>query len=204
MPVRLALGLGVLAKLGGGDGQAHAIGDGGGVVDGLAGLAVFALRIQRLARRLAHLARGAAAEQLGRDHRDEIDDAAHRLERQDDPQPVHLAMGAHHVDAQGDRDQERQADQRQRQREHGRPRDVFLVFLARVRGRQPRAPNNRLFPRKRGPKLTLNLSRWPNACPTAAWIPAFAGKIGERDQSSLAGLRGSALGAGARRITSAW
>ena len=59
------------------------------------------------------------------------------------------------------------------------PRDVWIVFPARVRGRQPHEPNTRPYPRKRGPKLTFNLSRWPNLSPLAAWIPAFAGRIGE-------------------------
>ncbi len=123
-------GLLVTAELGGGDGEAHLVVDGGGEVVGGLGVAVGAGRVQRLARGAADLAGGGAADQLGEDDGEEIDQGADGGEHhQDDPDPEDLLARTHHVDAHPDeeghdRDEARQAEGEQ-QAHSGAPLDPW-------------------------------------------------------------------------------
>ncbi len=126
-----ALGLVPFAELAGGGGQTHAVVDRGAVVHRLSGGAVVAGGIEGLARLLAGLARGGPLDDRGHQDGQEIDQPADRLEHQDDHQPVHLAARAHHVDAEQDREQERQAKEWQRQAHLGFPNPPHRLLTKR-------------------------------------------------------------------------
>ncbi len=115
------LGFLVPAEFGRRGAQAHLVVHRRRQLTGGLGVAIGPERVQGLARGAADLARRRPAEHLRQHDGDQIDQPAQGLEDQDDEDPVELAVGAHHVHAQQQRQDERQAERRQSEGHHCPP-----------------------------------------------------------------------------------